>query len=335
MRTLTGAAVLAALTLTTPSVRAQDAPLVERVNPHRSWSELIDAAAKEIAIAIVYDAGYADEQIAIATGGQRTSARALLERMLSLRSMRLDVDLATKTGRIVMHRTEPGEVVVGSVGAPAERTDPPAGALVTRTIELKYVEARLVYNAVSALVRKRSAEWIRNVDRSSIIVTVAPDRLALLEQVIARLDRPGPETEVAEVAVLKHGNAMNLSAMITGLAPKAGRWVRARPNPSNTSIALVGQSRYVAQARALLASLDVPGASARPHRQGWQSRVVKLQHLSIRDMAAALRHQEVRLAMPDEEGRTLVLTGTPQVLDAAQALIKQLDVRADGATKKK
>jgi type II secretory pathway component GspD/PulD (secretin) len=324
MRALFGGIVLAACCVSSPLAQAQEAKPAKPAN-ERVWSELIDAAAKELGISIVYDAGFAKERIAVSAGGPKVSARALLDQMLALHRMRLEVVSSAKVGRIMRLRTYPDGGMPVTVQGPGERPDLDGTQLVTRVVDLQHAEARDVMSAVGQFFRNVESEWVRSVDRDSIIVTATVARLTIVEQVNDRLDVAGPESEVAAVAPVTHGNAFDLASMINTLAPPKGEWVRARSNPAGTAVALVGQSRQVDQAKSLIASLDVPGADDDTRRLVYETRVIKLNFLDAQAVSMALRHMSVKVAIPVQGGVTVVLTGVPSSLDAAQAVIKQID----------
>ena len=90
-----------------------------------------------------------------------------------------------------------------------------------------------------------------------VLSDYAPNVRRLL-RVIELMDQPSPDAETAEVVDCKHGNGVELAALVNGLKPDTGGWVRARALRTGAAIALVGPARQVKLARALIENLDRP-----------------------------------------------------------------------------
>lgn len=248
MRALSIAAVAAALLCTLPTVRAQQPKA--QASAERSWSELIDNAAQELGITVVYDHDLSRERVAVSAGGNRVSARALLDQTLAMNNLYLEIDEKTRVGRI------------------------------------------------------------------------------------ARAPRaPHYSTPLSEIVEIKHGNAAALAAMLNGLAPEKGNWLRARSAPGGSAVVMVGIAAQLEQARALIAALDLPGAANHMPRPSRQTRVLRLTYLDGQSAAMGLRHMNVKFSIPERAGRTIVLTGYAGDLDAAEAVLAKLDVIMPGKKK--
>ncbi|MCI0341166.1 MAG: hypothetical protein L0216_08420 [Planctomycetales bacterium] len=143
----------------------------------------------------------------------------------------------------------------------------PADALLVRVLEARYARAAMLAMTLQHFLDSRREEKVAAVqDSETVLIQARPDRVRFLEALVAAADRPGPNHEVTDVVELRHGRAAELAVML-GVLGKAGKdghredFVRARPDPSNRHVVIVGPAARVTQARDILAKLDKPAAA--------------------------------------------------------------------------
>lgn len=102
---------------------------------------------------------------------------------------------------------------------------------------------------------------VRAEGRLNAVVLVAPPALlARVKAVIAALDTPpaAPAGPATEVVALRHADPVQIATLLAGVLPQ----VRVRVDPATRSLTLTGPPAVLAQAKAMLLSLDAPSPTA-------------------------------------------------------------------------
>lgn len=272
MRALSGAALAAALIISAPSVQAQDTRPTDlrakdAVHDCRNLGELIALVGERTQKVFLFSERVRGVKIHM-EGRSAIAEDALYDVFQSILELN-GFALAT------IARGTPAEVIkvvdarsmrsypAQSFSAEDLRAGtaqlPNAEEMVTVTYKLRSSRARIVSNAMRPLLDPNKGGQIIGIDGAEVIVLsdYAPN-VSRLIRVIAIMDQPSPDSETAEVVDCKHGNGVELAALVNGLKPEQGGWVRARALSTGGAIALVGPARQVTLARALIENLDRP-----------------------------------------------------------------------------
>ena len=248
MRATTAALAMAGVLCLAPGMVTAQEPERPALSTETTLGELLSAAASELRATLLYDGDLAGRRVALAGSPRGASARVLLEEALRLHGMHLDLDDAARVGRVASGLRRPDEAA--ALGRP-------------RVVHTRYADPHQVAGVLRGYLQgqARAGEWVHAIRGTSdaVVLSVRPELLGTLEAVITDLDRPAASGETAEVVRVAHGRAREIAVMLARLCTVEREVpLRAEAGPDGASIALVGHAARIAQAKALLAGLDVP-----------------------------------------------------------------------------
>ena len=207
--------------------------------------------------------------------------------------------------------------------------------------------------------RSRRSDFQVSVDArtNSLLVTAPAETMAVIEELIPKLDEPNVSVQITKVVGLKNADASELATALNAalggqsapsgrrrspvnLTALAGRKVIIVPEPSARAVLLTGDKDDVAFAEQLIAEID-----ARPSPTQTVVKTFKLQHAKAENMAAVLsatvaqsgrgsRTAPARISA-DRNANAIVVSAPGDVVERIGELLKELDIRGagDGAVK--
>ena len=160
---------------------------------------------------------------------------------------------------------------------------------------------------------------------NAIVVIGAPDDVQTVRTVISGLDVRNPTQPTVEVIALHTIKPDALVQRVAPLFPSASLTVA-----SKNSVLLRARPLDATQVKALITSLDAPPlASPPPTPDPVEAVDVKLAQPAYVARAVVRSVPHVRISV---SGASLLITGDPQSVTAAKALVAQLDVPAAGSS---
>lgn len=225
-----------------------------------------------------------------------------------------------------------------SSSLPVGERDAEAGDNVVKLFKLKNVSSAQLVNLLKPMV-PQTAYISAYPDRNYIIVADRAVNIAKIDDLVARLDQ---EWEVnSDVLALKYGNAQDILTMVNNLFPKPKvdtpeGFFSIGADVRTNSIVVAGDEVIRRQVRELVKRLDrkVTGVG--------NTRVFYLHYLRAADLlpvvqslGASIQKQGLNIAESTVEvnvqasiaTNALVVTGSPEVLDAVDYIVKKLDIR--------
>jgi type II secretory pathway component GspD/PulD (secretin) len=164
-----------------------------------------------------------------------------------------------------------------------------------------------------------------DANANAIVVIGSPDDVQTVRTVIAGLDVRNPTQPTVEVIALHTIKPDALVQRVAPLFPSASLTVA-----SKNSVLLRARPLDATQVKALIASLDAPPlASPPPTPDPVEAVDVKLAQPAYVARAVVRTVPHVRISV---SGASLLITGDPQSVAAAKALVAQLDVPAAGSS---
>ncbi len=159
---------------------------------------------------------------------------------------------------------------------------PTADQLITRIIQLKYIQAESVKKSLEKFVSKKAGDVEAYENTNSIIVSGYGSSVERISRIIEELDRPGFE-ERLEVLPIRHAKAKDIAELIEKIikdgedkdgGSSASRFARSRfanqeggraenlklvaPDERTNSIIVVGNKQGIDRIRELVKQLDYP-----------------------------------------------------------------------------
>jgi type II secretory pathway component GspD/PulD (secretin) len=188
---------------------------------------------------------------------------------------------------------------------------------------------------VSFITPERSAATIRNLfpdaivradhAANAVIVTASPSDLQSIRGVLQSLDVRGPKALVVEAMTVRNVAADRITADLRPIFPTA-RFTAA----SKTSLLVRATPLDMAQIRTLVPTLDVlPSLGSQPGLPS-STEAVKVSQAPAIDVARAVARQFSRVRT-SVSGSAIVLSGPPEDVTKAKALIAQIDVPPVGS----
>jgi len=160
---------------------------------------------------------------------------------------------------------------------------------------------------------------------NAVIVTASPSDLQSIRGVLQSLDVRGPKEPVVEALNVRNVDANKIAVQLRSIFPAAQFTVA-----SKRSLLVRATLPDLTQIRSLLTTLDAPlvlGPQAGPPRS---TEAVKLLQAPPADVARALSHQFPRMKV-SVSGSAVVLSGSPDDVTKAKALVAQIDLPPFGA----
>jgi general secretion pathway protein D len=164
-----------------------------------------------------------------------------------------------------------------------------------------------------------------DANANAIVVIGSPDDVQTVRTVISGLDVRNPTQPTVEVIALHTIKPDALVQRVAPLFPSASLTVA-----SKNSVLLRARPLDATQVKALIASLDAPPlASPPPTPDPVEAVDIKLAQPAYVARAVVRSIPHVRISV---SGASLLITGDPQSVAAAKALVAQLDVPAAGSS---
>jgi len=215
------------------------------------------------------------------------------------------------------YRRENGVIVIYRGGTAETGADEPSPNVITVTlipVDRAVAIVHTLYPNVSVRADKNA---------NAVIVVADPQDLNSIRTVLQGLDIHNPSAPNVDAVILRTADPTKVAAELRGLYPHAGF----EPGP-NHSILIRAPASDMAQIKGLIASLDAPPPP--PVTVPMQTEAVTITRAKPQDVARAVSH-EVAQVRADVSGSTVILTGSPDGIARARALIAQIDVASPGA----
>jgi len=225
----------------------------------------------------------------------------------------------------------------------------PEDRLVTRIHKLQNLQADKLAPVLRPMLNPRSGQIaaLAVKEGNSLIITERAGNVERLLRIVRRLDQDSGGG--MEVLRLEHADAREVVAVITGLEIGSGRLtadqLRMAADSRTNSVLLQGDEAHLLRAKAMILHLDAPLA------KGGDTQVLFLRYANAKDLVPILSGMEMpdastpsaggQVAAPrrtvqqrsdvniqaDEGTNALIMTGPPAVIQALQAVVRQLDIR--------
>ena len=261
-----------------------------------------------------------------------------------------------RVGEIVAALDLPKPEAISAPPSPSAKEEvtiaptPEVKADAVKVIRLGNASAAQIRAALGALVDQ--VRLSSDERTNSLVVLGRPDKVAMVEEVVALLDvalsaakieepvaqqaaAPAKPIDEMRVVRLENASAMKIGENLTYLVPE----LRVSADERTNSLVLLGSAEYIEKAKGLIAMLDIvvaspsteveptPAAPAPVPVEVESAEVVKLEHASparVRDALAPI--MPVSKISIDERTGAVVIMGTAAERSAAKAIIAQLDV---------
>ena len=211
-----------------------------------------------------------------------------------------------------------GLVPTGAAVARAAPKPSPIAAVVQVTV-IPVARAAAIVRELFPHVRVRIA-----AHANALVVIGSPDDVQSVRTIVSGVDVKNPTQPIVQVIQL---HVLTPQTVVDKVAPLfRSATVRVA---SKSSVLVRATSLDTSQIQALIASLDVPPASAPPSTPA-PVEAVQVKIASPRKVARAVA-SEVRGIRVSVSGSSVLLTGDPQGVTAAKSLIAQLDTPPFGA----
>jgi type II secretory pathway component GspD/PulD (secretin) len=152
---------------------------------------------------------------------------------------------------------------------------------------------------------------------NALIVVGPPDDVTAMRTVLNGIDVKNPQSVGVDAVQVKIAKAKDVVAKLAPLYPHA----RLAVGPNQT-VLIAANSQDMPQIKALISSIDTPTATPTPTSAPAQA--IKVLQAKPLDVARAIEHQfpQVRASVA---GSSVILSGSPDDLDKAKALVALID----------
>ncbi len=316
-----------------------DAPALEESSPDRlrlsgriEVARLVDLAAEQTGVRVEYDPDAIRGVVTLRdqTGLDPSELWALKAEMLAARGW---TTIRRPSGVFAVVRLQEAD----AASLPVDGfLDGPTPGFVSIVREARHRDAAFLVAAAGETANKQSGSIKRLGDSGLIVLSGLAERVAVVERLLDRLDRPGEEPR-AEVVGLRHVGQAEIVAALEEL--RAKRAMIGAPGVRGDLIALAdGRSVLLvapeADAPALLAMVE---ALDRP--RGVAARRYTPKYFSLNDVARLIGEvivpderggPELRVVIDDLTG-SLIVTGTDAHHAAIRELLEALDATPEEA----
>jgi type II secretory pathway component GspD/PulD (secretin) len=206
-------------------------------------------------------------------------------------------------------------VVVRSLDLPAQAPKPTATPIAPSVINVTIISA---HRAATVLHQLYPRDQI-SVDASAnaVIVVASPNDVQGMRTVIQGIDIKNPESMTVDSIQVKIANPKDVVGKLSPLYPSD----RIVVGPNKT-ILIAATPQDMAQIKGIIGSIDAPTATPTPTSE--PAEAVKVLQARPEDVARAVEH-EFPMVRASLAGSSIVLSGSPDDIDKAKALIALID----------
>ena len=215
------------------------------------------------------------------------------------------------------YRRDNGVIVVYRSGAGAQGSE----ELTPSVIQLSVISVDRAIAIVHTLYPTVSVRADKNAN--AVIVLASPEDVASIRTVLQGLDVHNPTAPSVDAITLRNADPVKVATELRSLYPHAN--FQAGPN---RSILIRAPAADIPQIKTLVSSLDAPPQP--PAANPSLSEAVTITKARPQDVARAVS-REIPQVRADVSGSTVILTGTPDAIGKARALIAQIDVTPPNA----
>ncbi len=232
---------------------------------------------------------------------------------VSLQDATLDQALTAVLGPLgYRYRRDNGVIVIYRSGAGAqgsEELSPSVIQVSVISVDRAVAIVHTLYPAVSVRADKNA---------NAVIVVASPEDVASIRTVLQGVDVHNPTAPSVDAITLRNADPVKVASELRALYPHAN--FEAGPN---RSILIRAPAADITQIKTLVGSLDAPPQPAAVNPS--LSEAVTITKARPQDVARAVS-REIPQVRADVSGSTVILTGTPDAIARARALITQIDV---------
>ena len=300
-----------------------------------SLKTLTDFVAARLKLNIVHDALLDSKKITLKTSTPvpLDSLRPMLESLLEINGMIL-VETDVKGILRVMQANKIAELS----GPPLNEGEaPPKGKavpVVSQVYKIKHSSVKSVSELLLPFMNTAKGAKIIQLPRNNmLIVTDFVSNLERIERVLKLADQPGQEV-VTRFVKIENLGAAELSKQVTELL-KAREKVRGGDeqllkhtlisDDRTNQIIVAARPSEIADIEQIIQSLDVSlGLTTKIYRLS----VVEPEYLDeiIREMLGAEKAARLYKGVPEESGKFLAVTSTPEIIQEVDAMVAKLDM---------
>lgn len=218
------------------------------------------------------------------------------------------------------------------------------GLFVATFLPIQHVEnMTLVRTALSTMVSPAGIGRVMEVPGSGIIIMDFAPTVWTMQQLVERLDKPGPTTQVLESIELTNAKAeevadvvQDLWTKITPAAPQAARRGTRMPSPAPRVLPYAARNAVIVRAsraqmekiRALIKVMD------QPSQRTYVVEVIRLKHLRAPDaadilmatIAAPTAIDPTSRVVPDPQSNSVIIAASRGGISAIKDILAALDV---------
>jgi type II secretory pathway component GspD/PulD (secretin) len=213
-------------------------------------------------------------------------------------------------------------IVLRAAGA-VDQLNSAIPALVPTVLQVTYIGPERAAKAIRALFPEARVQADRA--SSAVIVTVSPTGLQAIRGVLQSLDVRDPKERVVDALPIRNADVQRVAARLRSVYPNAQFTVA-----SKQSLLVRATPLDLSQIRLLLATLDAPPSVATPTGPPNSTEAVKIAQASPTDVARTLSHQFPKMKV-SVSGPAVVLSGSPDEVAKAKALVAQIDLPPVGS----
>ena len=216
-----------------------------------------------------------------------------------------------------------GGVIVVEQAARASAADPAIAAPTPLVVPLTFVAP----DRAAALLRSLFPEITVRIDRASnaVIVVASQNDATPIRSVLQALDVRNPKAQTVEAIMLRNLDADKIAGRLRSLYPNTEFTVA-----SKQSLLVRATPPDLAQIRSLVSTLDAPPTFGTQAGPPGSTEAVKVLQAPPAGVARAVAHQFPRLKV-SVSGSTVVVSGSPDEVAKAKALVAQIDVPPFGS----
>ena len=297
---------------------------------------LVDYVGQRQGINFIYDENIANKRITIKAPQEipAESLMTLLESALRMKGLvltRTDVPGTMRIEALGKLSALSGGPTTMPATLPADRS----ASAVTRVIELKHCKPARVEQVVGTFLSVTAASVTALAEHNMVIITDYADNMRKLEDLVALLDRPGPEVSIQFIRVSQQEASVvaqqatqllagRMKARDGGGATAAVPSVTVMADERTNRVAVVGTAEDVATAVTVIQDLDLPlGMETKIYTFSTATAedVDRLARLMVGELAAKRFYKSVT----DRVSNLLILTATADVHKQVDLLVKTLD----------